>query len=283
MVAGNDTMTEEERLAARWASLADEVGVSQPSLQILNQDEIDSLLGFEPEIPSAERYERFIARLIDPQPPPEESQARPYGMFEPDATMMRFFDDPGGENILADIRDLNRRHGVVPITIPGTKIELLNFSKCPRCGRLHSATELASRYAQPPRRAGVPLRKQLRQDTCVSCIDCGVRFQPGLVIIDGTPKAERQYLCRVQTAAAIEDFHTERWQRPVLGRKAANRLSLEDGLVGIRNDVTAGDLAERPTLLANLLQYTPASLALRFLAGDNRDHDDLLFGQAWPC
>ena len=45
-----DGMSEEERLAAEWAALAeedDEFGDGDAPTRVLNQDEIDSLLGFD--------------------------------------------------------------------------------------------------------------------------------------------------------------------------------------------------------------------------------------------
>jgi hypothetical protein len=49
---------------------------------------------------------------------------------------------------------------------------------------------------------------------------------------------------------------------------------------GILNDVLLKELEPKPTLISNLLQYTPANLALNLLDGSNVRKGDLLYG-AW--
>jgi hypothetical protein len=48
----------------------------------------------------------------------------------------------------------------------------------------------------------------------------------------------------------------------------------------IQNDVLLKQMSSRPTLISNLLQYTPAKLALNLIDGNNFQKGDVLFG-AW--
>jgi hypothetical protein len=263
------------------------------STRVLTQEEIDSLLcyrdGSRPLTPDEHVLihgfyyhpniaEQVIARLLDPDPP-EERGVR-YGIFEPDRSMVPYFDDPTAENALSDLRALNASVGQPPIYIGGTSIELMNFSKCPHCSELHSSDDLMAAYAAPVRRPGVGLHHQMRRDTCISCQNCGTRFQPTIVIIDQSPVAERQFLCRCQTVEAVRDYTRARngiasllHSVPAPAAKAGSWMI---------NDVDINDLMERPTLIVNMAQYSPAALALRFMTGANMGADDVLFGEeAW--
>ena len=51
-------------------------------------------------------------------------------------------------------------------------------------------------------------------------------------------------------------------------------------LTAIRNDVSLNEMSVKPTLISNLLQYTPANLVLNLIDGSNVQKGDVLFG-AW--
>jgi hypothetical protein len=109
---------------------------------------------------------------------------------------------------------------------------------------------------------------QFRNDTRVFCAGCGTYFLPALVIADGTPKTETQFLCRTQTMCAIEDFYEKKGIK-VLSRNRENKVRRQRKCTGILNDVLIKEMEESPALIANLLQYTPANLALNLLDGSN--------------
>jgi hypothetical protein len=47
---------------------------------------------------------------------------------------------------------------------------------------------------------------------------------------------------------------------------------------GIRNDVLLKEMEPKPTLISNLLQYTPPNLVLNLINGENAKKGDVLFG-----
>jgi hypothetical protein len=123
---------------------------------------------------------------------------------------------------------------------------------------------------------------QYREDTRAFCNECGAYFLPALVIADGTPKNEVQFLCRVQTANTIESFYRNKGKE-VLSAKKENIMKRDEGgktLRAIRNDVSLKQMSPKPTLISNLLQYTPANLVLNLIDGSNLQKGDVLFG-AW--
>jgi len=87
---------------------------------------------------------------------------------------------------------------------------------------------------------------QYRNDTRVYCKNCGSYFLPSLVISDGTPKNEVQFLCRVQTIDAVENYFAQK-DIDVLTKKT-NNIVQKDRLRAIKNDVFIKDLDEKPTL-----------------------------------
>jgi hypothetical protein len=168
--------------------------------------------------------------------------------------------------------------------IPTTNIQLINYSICPKCNCVFSFKELIEYYANPrPDNSFKNRAEQYREDTRVLCRECGTYFLPALVISDGTPKSEVQFLCRVQTANAIESFYRNRGKK-VLSAKKENVLEKKNAkgriLRAIRNDVFLKELSSKPTIISNLLQYTPASLVLNLIDGSNFQKGDVLFG-AW--
>jgi hypothetical protein len=109
------------------------------------------------------------------------------------------------------------------------------------------------------------------------CSDCGTYFLPALIISDGTPKNEMQFLCRVQTADAIERFFMEKGMNVLTGKN--ENLLRRNGLRAVRNDIILRRLESRQTLISNLLQYTPANLILNLIDGSNIQKGDALFGE----
>lgn len=202
-----------------------------------------------------------------------------YGMFTRDATVLKFFNDKNNENILADIRQKNATQKMGNVKIPGTEIELINYSYCPKCNAVYSFKDIMNYFRNPVKEDNINRKLQYRQDTRIHCQFCDTYFLPSIVISDGTPKNEVQGLCRMQTIDAVESFYQQRKKR-VLTENQSNILKNEKGLKAIVNDVRIADLKEKPTLIANLIQYTPAPLILSFVEEQNLKKRDLLYG-AW--
>jgi hypothetical protein len=247
--------------------------------EILSQEEIDQLLTALPSgsIAGESRFtsaEEFAAYLTQRHPPEE-----PYGIFDGDVTICRFSGTKGGEELLADIQRKNEAEGMGNVEIPGTNITLINFSVCPTCGFSFSYKDLREYYLHPrPDPAFKSQADQYRNDTRMFCSGCGAYFLPALVIVDNTPKTETQFLCRVQTMNAIEDFYWKTRSARVLSKSPANITRRANHRRGIQNDVLLKELEPKPTLITNLLQYTPANLTLNLLDGTNVRKGDLLFG-----
>jgi hypothetical protein len=154
--------------------------------------------------------------------------------------------------------------------------------------------------------------QQYREDTRVFCNECETYFLPALVIVDGTPKSEVQFLCRIQTMIAIEGYYQKKGIK-VLSKRDENIVKHEETKItktvqnvnhsfidrlfnkdlpdkkitrkatkkvisGIRNDVLLKEMEEKPTLISNLIQYTPANIVLNLIEGTNVKNGDLLFG-----
>jgi hypothetical protein len=49
-------------------------------------------------------------------------------------------------------------------------------------------------------------------------------------------------------------------------------------VTAIRNDVFIKDMEKKPTLITNLLQYTPANIVMNVIDGSNFREKDVLFG-----
>jgi len=118
---------------------------------------------------------------------------------------------------------------------------------------------------------------QYRNDTRVFCHNCDTYFIPSLIISDGTPKKEVQFLCRVQTINAVEKYMLSK-NIEVLTKKKSN-LVYKGGLRSIKNDILIMDLEEKPTLITNIIQYTPFHLITNFIDGTNIEKGDLLFDE----
>jgi hypothetical protein len=256
---------------------------------------------FENGYSDIEDFEKYLLKRHEPE--------RPYG----DVTMCRFFDSKNGDKVLADIRAKNETENMGNIRIPNTKIELINYSICPKCGHIFSFKDISDYYLNPrPDPMFKTKAHQYREDTRVFCHECETYFLPALVIVDGTPKNQVQFLCRIQTMNAIESFYQTKGIK-VLSRRGENIVKEEETKVtksiqkvehsfidrlfnkdltdkktirkiskkvvsGIKNDVLLKEMEAKPTLISNLIQYTPANIVLNLIEGSNVKHGDLLFG-----
>lgn len=203
-----------------------------------------------------------------------------YGIFDKDATVLKFFDDPKGESILADIMAKNTETGMGNVSIPNTNIQLINYSYCPTCNKIYTQQDLRNYYDKPVVRPGNNLRHTLRKETRVICSDCDTIFLPTLIIVDGTPKNSVQYLCRMQVVDAIENYMDETYQEKVLTRNRKNIRSREDGKIACANDLMISKLEKKPTLISNFIQYSPAPAILNFIDQTNIEKNDIVFN-AW--
>jgi len=114
--------------------------------EVLSQEEIDQLLtainagdqadsGFE----SIEAFENYLTKR-------EFHREKPYGIFDKDVSICRFFGSKNNDNILADIRKKNEEQGSGNIKIPNSDIMLINYSFCPKCKTIYSFKEIMNYY-----------------------------------------------------------------------------------------------------------------------------------------
>jgi len=246
--------------------------------EILSQEEIEQLLnainagdktgsGFD----STEAFENYLTKR-------EFHPEKPYGVFDEDVSICRFFDSKNNDNLLADIKKKNEEQGLGNIKIPNTDIMLINYSFCPKCKTIYSFKEIMDYFRKPkPDTRYKNAALQLRNDTRVFCHNCDSFFIPSLIISDSTPKKEVQFLCRVQTIDAVEKYMLSK-NTEVLTKDKSNIVN-KDNLRAIRNDVSIMDLEEKPTLITNIIQYTPFRLIMNFIDGTNVEKGDLLFDE----
>jgi hypothetical protein len=208
----------------------------------------------------------------------ELNKAEFYGIFEPDVTVCSFFSDRNNENILADIKAKNEKTKAGKIIIPGTEIELINYSYCPKCGEVYSQKDLSEYYNNPIVPEGMTWRQAKRQLTKVICKFCGESFLPTLLLINNNcPHNNYQFLCRNQILETMEVYFDKNYQLKVLTRKTQN-IQKKGKLYSCMNDLDITKLKEEPTLISNFLQYTPAPLMLSFIEGKNIQNEDPVFG-----
>ena len=263
------------------------VGILMPEEDPDDNDpfsDIDSLIGvkqteIESESAQAIYLDKGIAGFTDYVLNRNTYQTKQaFGDNPAGSVLLSFFEDPDNEKMLSEIRKKNEKDKSGRRFIEGTHIELLNFSCCPSCRRIYSFNELIFYYNNPVRNEKFRSRMdQLRNETAVCCSDCGTYFVPSLIIIHKEPKHEIQFLCRMQTIQAVERFFFGKFGNRVLSRKSKNRIE-KDGKKYILNDVLLSQLAERPALILNLLQYSPANLQQNMIAGENVKRADILFG-----
>jgi hypothetical protein len=249
---------------------------------ILTDDEIDLLLRSINHGFSASKFDsttQFIQFLKYRNQVPE----RVYGDFEGDIVVCRFFNNGYGEkqeNILADIRKMNKEQGMGNVKIPNTDIEIINYSPCPKCGHIHSFADIFNYYKNPKRDLKYKtLEEQRVMDTRVVCIECEAMFLPALIVSDGSPQIEHQMICRTQTIREIVIFMLKSFKTKVLYMKEENVIvNKEMGMKAWRNDLDAAKLKYRPGLFSNLLHYTPAPLMLDFLSRKNLELEEPIYG-----
>jgi len=241
--------------------------------EVLTQAEIDELItaiddnGFK----SIKEFEEYLTKQkFHPE--------KPYGRFGEHVSVCRFFDSGNNDNILADIKKKNEEQGLGNIKIPNTNITLINYSFCPKCKTIFSFKEVVDYYRKPRPDAEYGNKaNQFRNDTRVYCYNCDSYFLPSLIISDGTPRNEVQFLCRAQTINAVEGFMLSK-NIKVLTKENKN-IVYKDKLRAIKNDVSIKDLEKKPTLITNILQYTPYNLIMNFIDGTNIGKSDLLFNE----
>jgi hypothetical protein len=245
---------------------------------VLSLDEIDQLLtaindgsDLRNSFKSIEAFEDYLTkRKFTPE--------KPYGLFDEDVAVCRFFDHGRNENLLEDIKRRNEEQGYGNIKIPNTNIMLINYSFCPNCKTIFSFEEVSDYYMNPkPDQRYKSRAYQYREDTRVYCHNCGTYFLPSLIISDGTPKNEVQFLCRVQTIDAVEKYFALK-NVGVLTKKRKNIIQ-KNNFKAIKNDVFIKDLDSRPTLITNIIQYTPFNLIMNLIDGKNVEKGDLLFNE----
>ena len=198
-----------------------------------------------------------------------------------DIIMCRFFSSKDNESILSDIEKKNIEQGMGNISIPNTNIKLINYSICPKCQKIFSYKELIDYYRNPmPDPEFKNKGYQVREDTRVCCSECREYFLPALVIADGTPKNEVQFLCKMQTVEAIEKYFLLKGEK-VLSKNRKN-IKFVGKFVVIKNDVKLKRLEPKPSLITNLIQYTPFNLISNLIDGTNNEKGDILFGKWNP-
>ena len=247
-------------------------------MEVLSQDEIDQLLtaidagdGVGNKFNSIEVFENYLTNR-------EFSPEEPYGIFDKDISICRYFGPGGNENLLEDIKKKNEEQGYGNVTIPNTNIMLINYSFCPKCKAIFGFKEIVDYYKNPK---PDPLFKnrgyQYRNYTRVFCNNCSSYFLPSLIISDGTPKNEVQFLCRSQTIEAVEKYFFSK-KIKVLTTNRRNIVQ-KGNLKAIKNDVYIKDLDKKPTLITNIVQYTPLNLIMNLIDGSNVAKGDLLFDE----
>ena len=198
--------------------------------------------------------------------------------YHRDASVLKFFKDKN-EELLTDIIAENKKQNMGNTTIPGTDIQLVNYSACPKCKTINTLMDLANYYANPkPDPMFKDINDQCRKDTRVCCKDCQSFFLPSLVIVDGNPISEYQWLCSTQTLDSTQDYYLKMKRRQVLFANPKNRIQVA-GFWGIRVDVAVNELQERPSLVTNLLQYSPPEHIIRFVSDIPFTDQDVIFNR----
>jgi len=246
--------------------------------EILSVEEIDQLLtaiAVDEKTSSFKNIEAFEKYLIKKEFKPE----KPYGIFDKDISVCKFFDSGKNDNLLEDIRKKNEKEGYGNIKIPNTEITLINYSFCQNCKTIYSFKDVIDYYRnpKPDEKKFINRANQYREDTRVFCNNCNFYFLPSLVIIDRTPRNEVQFLCRSQTINAVEEYFLKK-NIKVLTKNKKNIVQ-NGNLKAIKNDVFIKNLDEKPTLVTNIIQYTPFKYIMNLIDGTNVEKGDLLFDE----
>jgi hypothetical protein len=259
--------------------LDDEVMTDLGDLELVDDFSLPEMLSDGTDLVGGKNFKPIsilnFEALLSARLPMEE----PYGMFTKDVTMCRLSDSKRGEALLADIEQKNAEQGMGNVQIPNTNIRLINYSVCPVCGKIYSFKDLSDYYRHPEtdNRFQSP-GEQVRNDTRVYCQECKTWFLPALVIVNKTPVNEVQFLCRNQTMDAVEKYFLIKGKQ-VLTKKNINILTdSANGLKAVMNDVALVEMEEKHALIVNMLQYTPANLALNMMDGSNIEKGDVLYG-----
>jgi hypothetical protein len=237
-----------------------------------------------------------------------------YGSITQDIPLSSFFstEEKQRERVLEETKKKNKAQQMGSFQLPGTDIQLINYAPCPQCASIYSFKDLCSYYIKQrmdPQFKG--MQDQQVSDTRMLCEKCNTFFFPSLLVMDGSfVKNEVQFLSRLQTMNYIESAY-EAKDIKVLSKDIKN-LVKKDGfrtraimegkeeikieflsdmflslvppppekkiLKGINNDVLIKEIEEKPTLIINLLQYTPTNIALELVDGSNATKESVLFG-----
>jgi hypothetical protein len=238
---------------------------------ILTQEEIDGLFDVIEDVDDFINIDNLDDYLMNRSKDIDEKK---YGIFEKNVAVSRFSTTENSENILDEIYEKNKSNKMGNKKIPNTNIELVNFSQCPFCKRVWSMKGLSEYYKKPYIEKGISAKVIAREDTTIYC-SCNNRFNPSLLVMDGTPKNELQFLCRMQTVDAIEKFYIDSFNKKVLTK--TENIKRKNGVVAIPSNILIEELYQRPALIINYIQYSSAELILDFIESQNMNQ--LLYGQ----
>lgn len=199
-----------------------------------------------------------------------------YGIYENDQTVVKVsLFEGGSESLLADIYNKNKDEDMGNIKVPGTEIELVNYTVCPECKSTFSFQETQRYFTNPVLNPKKNKFFQMRRDTRFRCSNCNTFFLPALIMVDNTkPQSEFQFLCRLQTVEAVESFYMSSYQQKVLTKKINYKYHLKNKIC-VLNDVNIFEMKAVPTLISNMIQYTPYDLILNFINGEHYKKDPL--------
>jgi hypothetical protein len=143
---------------------------------------------------------------------------------------------------------------------------------------MHDNKGLMNYYRKPsPDPVFKTLVDQYKYDTRVKCPECGAYYLPAIVITDGNPQNECQFLCRTQTIVSIEEFYSSKFEKKVLTANKKNKMILDENSYGIRVDIKMNELKTKPALITNFLQYSPAYQMLNFINDESYEKADCLY------
>lgn len=161
--------------------------------------------------------------------------------------------------------------------IPGTGIELVNYTVSPQCKSTFSFQETQAYYRNPVLDPKQSKRQQMREDTRFKCHNCGTFFFPALVMVDkAKPQNEYQFLCRIQTVQAVKTYYMINYKQKVLTKKVNCQYHKEKETC-VLNDVHIHEMLSAPTLISNIIQYTPYNYIFNFI-NDQHYMKDPIFG-----
>ena len=235
-----------------------------------------------------------------------------YGLCGQDIPFSSFFIDKDAAANLEKIKQKNKADKISTIPLAGTNIQFINYSVCPKCASIYSYKELSAYYLKPNTEPEFKMGvfDQMRHDARMFCAKCSSYFIPSLLLIDEKPRKEVQFLGKVQTMNAIEEYYqtkgisvlTQDYKnlvktdgvhvRPIIVNKesvikdflteiftAVTQPDTEKGILkGIKNDVLLKEIEEKPSLICNLLQHTPSDIAPNLIDGSNAVKGDVLYG-----